>query len=96
MTSVVQGDTKLTVTTVCEHHETYRDHVNGEVDKEGPMWHAVERPWTTSGDSKLSFLGSHLLVQNMLHHMETWQMMKTPGMGDWSKTVAVYRKYTET
>ena len=62
----------------------------------GTIWHAVENPWTTSVDSKLSFLGSHLLAQNMLRHMETWQVMKTPGMGDWSKTVAVYKQYNRT
>ena len=32
----------------------------------------------------------------MLHHIETWQVMCTPGMGDWSQTVKVYKKYNKT
>ena len=77
-----------------EPSTNYKEYATNEGD--GTIWHAVENPWTTSVDSKLSFLGSHLLAQNMLRHIETWQVMKTPGMGDWSKTVAVYKKYNKS
>lgn len=75
-----------------EANTNYREYETN--DGAGTIWHAAENPWTTSVDSKLSFLGSHLLAQNMLRHMETWQVMKTPGMGDWAQTVKIYKKYT--
>ena len=77
-----------------EANTNYREYQTNE--GEGMIWHAAENPWTTSVDSKLSFLGSHLLAQNMLRHIETWQVMRTPGMGDWSQTVKVYKKYNKT